>query len=885
MGKILIIAEKPSVATDLAKALALTELGRFDKKGAGRDIYFENDKAVITSAVGHLVELKMPTGPNGKNLAWNFNVLPAIPEKFELQPIEASEARLKQVLKLAARKDVDTIVNACDAGREGELIFHYILEIGGVTKPVKRLWMQSMTNQAILDAWNRLRSGAEMQDLTDAAKCRSESDWLVGLNSTRALTVFNSRHGGFNITAAGRVQTPTLAILAKREREIREFVSSPYTEVLADFQVTAGEYQGRWIDEEFKKSADQPHARAERLWNPADAEAIKARCEGMPAVVTEETKPQTQAPPQLFDLTSLQREASGRFGYSARRTLQIAQALYEKHKMLTYPRTDSKYLPEDYIGDVKKTIGAIGSEYPPLAKYAKDALDNGRVVATKRVFDNAKISDHFAIIPTGHFARLSDDEQKLYDLVAKRFLGVFFPAAEFELTKRLTRIHHPSVTDTFRTDGKILTKAGFLAIYGRQAGVSTKEELCAVKQGESAKTLRVNLKHEVTKPPARFNEATLLSAMEGAGKLVVDEDLREAMAERGLGTPATRAATIEGLITQKYIARDGRELLVTNNGMRLIEIVGEIGIEALASPSMTGDWEYKLRQMEQGKLGRPEFMREILDLTCDIVARTKGHAEKLKNQSFPDLKAPCPKCGAPTLKQTDATYECTELECGFKTNKYIAGRLLSEDEARTLFTTKFVGPLEGFRSRFNKPFDAGLAIDDKFKLSFVFDQDEPESAADLSEDQVVATVSRADGRELKVYATEKAYFVPQLTTKKDSAGIRIGRFILGLEIPEDQVLKLIATGKTDLLPGFVSKRTKRKFSAFLTFDPESGKVGFEFEERKSTAKNAPANDAGTADAPVKKATKKTAAKKTARKATKKAAKKAAKKIAKKALED
>jgi len=848
MGKILIIAEKPSVATDLAKALARTELGKFDKQGAGRDIYFENDKAVITSAVGHLVELKMPTGPNGKKLPWNFDVLPAVPEKFELQPIETSEARLKQILRLAKRKDVETIVNACDAGREGELIFHYILEIGGITKPVKRLWMQSMTNQAIFDAWNRLRSGAEMQDLTDAAKCRSESDWLVGLNSTRALTCFRSRHGGFNITAAGRVQTPTLAILAKREREIREFVSKPYTEVLADFQVAAGEYQGRWIDEEFKKPADQPHARPERLWDPAEAETIKARCEGKPAIVTEETKPQSQAPAQLFDLTSLQRDASGRFGFSARRTLQIAQALYEKHKMLTYPRTDSKYLPEDYIGDVKKTIGAIGSEYPPLAKFAKDALDNGRVVATKRVFDNAKISDHFAIIPTGHFTKLSDDEQKLFDLVAKRFLAVFFPAAEFEVTKRLTRIEHPaltddSLTDTFRTDGKVLIKAGFLAIYGRQPGVSTKEELCAIKQGETAKTLNIELKHDVTRPPARFNEATLLSAMEGAGKLVVDEDLREAMAERGLGTPATRAATIEGLINQKYIARDGRDLLVTTNGMRLIEIVSEIGIEALASPSMTGDWEYKLRQMEQGKLGRDVFMREIIGLTKDIVAKAKGHAVALKNKDFPDIKAPCPKCNAATLKQTDATYECTEPECGFKTKKYIAGRLLSEDEAHTLFTTKFVGPLEGFRSKFNKPFDAALAIDDKFKLSFVFDQDEPESSADLTDEQVIATVSRPDGREFKVYATDKAFFVPQLTTKKDPTGIRIGRFILGRDIPEDQALKLISTGKTDLLPGFVSKRTKRKFSAFLTFDAESGKIGFEFEERKPAAKKAPAKKA------------------------------------------
>ena len=335
MGKTLIIAEKPSVMNDLSKALS-PKLGKFKKVGEGRDIHYENDDAIITSAVGHLVELRMPMGPNGKKLPWNFGVLPAIPETFTLDPIEQSEAKLKKVLRLAKRKDVDNIVNACDAGREGELIFRYIMEIGEIQKPVKRLWMQSMTTGAIISAWEHLRSVEEMRPLADAAKCRSESDWLVGLNATRAFTCFNSRHGGFNITAAGRVQTPTLAILAAREKEIQAFTPEPYFEVHATMHVAAGEYLGKWIDPSYKKSEDKPHGKAERIWDQKQAEAIVIRCQGKQAEISEEKKSSTQIAPQLYDLTTLQREAP----FSAKGTLQIAQALYEKHKVLTYPRTD-----------------------------------------------------------------------------------------------------------------------------------------------------------------------------------------------------------------------------------------------------------------------------------------------------------------------------------------------------------------------------------------------------------------------------------------------------------------------------------------------------------------------------------------------------------------
>ncbi len=850
MGKTLIIAEKPSVMTDLSRVLA-KELGKFEKSGSGRDVFFENEKAVITSAVGHLVELRMPMGPNGKKLPWNFSVLPAIPEKFDLDPIPDSEARLKQVLKLAKRKDIDNIVNACDAGREGELIFRYIMEIGGIEKPVKRLWMQSMTNNSILEAWQNLRSGEQMKPLADAAKCRSESDWLVGLNATRALTCFNSRHGGFNITAAGRVQTPTLAILAQREAEIRAFKPTPYFEVHANFGVQAGGYLGKWIDEAWKKDENAPLSKPERIWDQQTAEAIVARCTGKVGKVTEEKKAQSQISPQLYDLTTLQREAP----FSAKGTLQIAQALYEKHKMITYPRTDSRYLPEDYTGNVRETMADIGNSDLDVSKYAKAVLsgstDNGpRLHKSRRVFDSKKVSDHFAIIPTGKFAKLSEAEQKLYDMIVKRFIAVFYPSAEFEQTTRLTRIEGIKeggtgilpVSDTFKTDGKILVKPGWLEVYGRRPGVASgKDELCPVSAGETAKVESIEALAEETKPPARMTESTLLSAMEGAGKLIDDEALREAMAERGLGTPATRAATIEGLISQKYLAREGRDLFVSGSGMRLIELVREMEIEGLYSPKLTGDWEFKLRQMEQGHLKRSDFMKEIISYTDEICTKARKAAELAKSEVFPDLKVTCPMCGAASLKQTEATYECREPECKFKAKKHIAGRLLTEEEATQLFTTKHVGPLTGFKSKFNKPFDAALEMDAKFKINFVFEGDDRDGPPELTEEQLIGEAKTEEGKTYKVYATEKAYHVPEIVTKKDPHGIRIGKSILQCEIPSAQMLKLIGTGKTDVLKGFVSNRTKRKFDAYLTFDPKDGKIGFDFPPRpakKAAAKKA-----------------------------------------------
>jgi DNA topoisomerase-3 len=682
-----------------------------------------------------------------------------------------------------------------------------------------------------------------MANLSDAAKCRSESDWLVGLNSTRALTCFRSRHGGFNITAAGRVQTPTLAILAKREKEIQAFKPTPYAEIHGTFGVAAGEYEGKWVDLDFKKSESNPHGRAERLWDKERARLIAERCQGKTGTVTEEKKPTRQIAPQLYDLTTLQREAP----FTAKNTLALAQTLYERHKMITYPRTDSRYLPEDYLGNVKKIVRDLAESNSHLADWAKDALKNDRLKFQKRIFNNAKVSDHFAIIPTGRLVKIDDAAGKLYDMILKRFLAVFFPHAEFEVTKRLTTIDHGTEKDTFRTDGKILVTPGWLAVYGRKPGVGAgKDELCVVQDGEDARALEIEMLEKETNPPARYTESTLLSAMEGAGKLVDDDELREAMAERGLGTPATRAATIEGLLRQKYITRDGRDLIATGKGLRLIDLLQEMDVEPLTSPEMTGDWEAKLHRMEKGELARDTFMDEIKRFTESVVQKARGHYEEVISRPFPDLKCPCPNCGAPELKQTDATYECREPDCGFRISKYIAGRLLTEEEAKTLFTTKFLEQRDGFVSRFNRPFEAALELTQqvsktgkkgKWKTNFVFDSD-LESVDDLTDDQLLKELTLTNGKKAKLYETEKAFMVPELVTGDNPDGFRLGKTILQKELTAADVEKMLTEGKTGLLPGFISKKTKRAFAAHLTFDPETAKIGFEFAPRKAAKKGA-----------------------------------------------
>lgn len=855
MSKILIIAEKPSVATDLARVLG-KELGKFtrDKSGA----FFENDQAVITSAVGHLLEQKKPTTAEGKSLPWKFDYLPVIPNKFELEPIKQSEDRLKKVLQLARRKDVTEIVNACDAGREGELIFNNMVRFGKWSKKMRRLWMQSMTDEAILTAWHNMRSEEDMAPLTDAAICRSESDWLIGLNSTRALTILQSR-GGFNITPAGRVQTPTLAILAQREQEIQAFIPEPYSEVIASFKVAAGHYEGKWVDLSWKKSENKPQSRPERIWNEQTAEEIRSRCDGKTGIVTEEKKPVSTIAPLLYDLTSLQRDAANRYGFSARRTLQLAQECYEKYKVLTYPRTDSRYLPEDYVGKVYGIVGSVAGDDNDFSPFARDILDNKRVKPNKRVFDSSKVSDHFAIIPTGKLDKLSADAQKLFDMVMARFLAVFFPPAIFEDTKRTTRITHPGgIVDAFNTTGRVLVEPGWQAVYGRKPGSTGKEDLVPVQTNEQALVDRIDVKNSMTKPPARYTEATLLAAMEGAGKLVNDDELREAMSERGLGTPATRASIIEGLISQEYIAREGRDLLATRRGIELIELLKRVGLETLTSPSMTGEWEYQLKRMEHAALDRESFMKGIKELTGDIVERVKQFKTDMQQVELPELPWTCPVCGAEGLKNTMDAVSCRS--CKFSVRKTISGRDMTEDELAGLVANRKTDILSGFTSRFGKPFDAGLELDEKGKAKFYFPQ-RPEDAesGDREEPVVVDRVVAQNGKEYDIQQTSKTWKLPDMEFGK-TKGVSVSRTILGRTITLDEIKAIISAGKTALLKGFISQRTKRPFDAYLVLNAKTGKVGFEFDKterpakagRKTTAKaDSPEDKAPAAEKPAK----------------------------------
>src|SRR5437660_1915280 len=490
MSKSLIIAEKPSVASDLARALGVKKEGD----------HFESERYVISSALGHLVELALPSELDVKRGKWSFANLPIIPDEFQLKPIEKTKARFNMLKRLMQRPDVDLLINACDAGREGELIFRYLVKLGGVKTAVRRLRLRSLTTVSMRDAFNHLRSEEAMVPLSKAAVSRSESDWLVGINGTRAMTAFNNRTGGFQLTPVGRVQTPTLAILAEREDRIHHFKPRNYYEVFGDFEVKAGSYRGRWFREDFTKDGDED-ARAERIWDQATADEIKGRCVGKTGVATEERKPTTQAPPLLYDLTSLQRDANGR-GFSAKRTLQIAQQLYERFKVITYPRTDSRYLPEDYIPTVKSTLSRIENTH------ARTVLDNNWVKPSKRIFNNAKISDHFAIIPTGTAPQgLDEVQQKIYDMIVRRFISVFFPAAQFEVTTRITRVDK----DAFKTDGKIIKDPGWLAVYGREAADEQGEaSLVAITPDEPAKVLDIEVTNNETKPPARFSEATQL---------------------------------------------------------------------------------------------------------------------------------------------------------------------------------------------------------------------------------------------------------------------------------------------------------------------------------------------------------------------------------------
>src|SRR5216117_996468 len=846
MSKSLIITEKPSVATDIAKAL-----GGFKK---GKD-YYDNERYVISWAVGHLFELAVPASMKEQD-KWDMKKLLIMPTEFELEPADKMSGRVNVLRKLIKDKNVSEIINACDAGREGELIFRYIVQYASTKKPIKRLWLQSMTSEAIRGGFARLRSDDEMQPLASAARSRNEADWLVGINATRAFTLRLSGGRGSTVTSLGRVQTPTLAIIVERENKIREFKPRDLHEIIGIFRAATGEYAGRWFDEAFQKDEDESertkrllhrlqltlpdaeqrlaiergslwdeHRAAPRLWHHEIAEAIQRKSSGKQGVVElEEKKASTQLAPQLYDLTALQREANNRLGFSAKRTLQIAQALYERHKAITYPRTDSRALPEDYLPTVRSTLSKIDNPF------ARRVLENNWVKPNKRIFNNARVGDHFAIIPTGTAPRsLDDHERALFDMVSKRFVAVFFPPAQYENTTRITRVEG----EPFKTEGKILVAAGWLEVYGRE-GASEKpdENLPRVTHGERVETVRVEIKTDETKPPARYNEGTILSAMEGAGKLVEDEELRDAMKEKGLGTPATRASIIETLISAHYLVRHGKELQPTAKAIQTITLLKN-AVPELTSPELTGEWEFRLREIEHRKLTRDAFMHDIRDLTREIVGKAKHFHP---DEHMPDTEpfGQCPKCGSPIVERFKS-FTCTNEECDFTIWKTIAGRLLSREEFETLVRDKHVGPLTGFRSRKGKRFHAVLKLSDDFKAEFDFGPNGQENGAtqqvDFSAQEPLGTCPKCGG---SIFEFGMSYVCENSVGPNKTCDFRSGKVILQRSIDREQMKKLLATGKTDLLERFISRKG-RPFKAFLVLTDKKD-VGFEFEKRQPKPK-------------------------------------------------
>jgi DNA topoisomerase-3 len=704
MGKTLVIAEKPSVGQDLARVLP----GAFTKTGAKGEQYLEGEDHVITWAVGHLVQLADPDEYDDKFKKWRMADLPIVPDKFKLVVRdERSKKQMNVVKRQLGRDDIDLIVNACDAGREGELIFAYLYEKAGSKKPVQRLWLNSMTKAAITSAFSDLRPASEFASLEQAARSRSEADWIVGMNATRAATI-RLRSSFDGAVSLGRVQTPTLAILARREEEIRAFVPEPYWVVDAKFAVQdapAGRgYSGRFHD------GPQP-----RLKTGEEAAAIVAACEQQTGTISKLTKTRRkERVPLLYDLTSLQRDASSRFGFTARRTLAAAQRLYEEHKALTYPRTNSRYITGDMIGDIKPIAALVGKqkEYAAPAKYVTglDVLPLGRVV------NDAKVTDHHAIIPTNAerhpVDKMNDDDRRVYDMVVRRFLAVFHPEAEWENT----RIETTVAQHIFRTRGRVLLFPGWRGAYGEEADEDTatdedegaNQRLPKLEEGESAKVNEIALDRKETKPPARFNDGSLLQSMETAGQLVDDEEMREAMKESGIGTPATRAAIIERLLQVGYIERDGRALVVTEKGLNVIRLLDG---HPLTSPSLTGDWESRLGKIETGADTRKRFMGDIVKFAEETVGTLDAN---LKDVRIPRANlGPCPVCGN-DINENRKGYSCwsrNDPGCGFVIWKAKAGKTLPVAIAKELIKTgRTERPVTGFKGRSGKSFRAKLAL-------------------------------------------------------------------------------------------------------------------------------------------------------------------------------
>jgi DNA topoisomerase-3 len=851
LAKTLVITEKPSVARDIAAALGGL---------ADRDGWFEGDGHVVTWAVGHLFELLEPEEIDPAYKRWTLANLPILPERFQVKPKKGQAERIRTIQRLIARDDVDEVVNACDAGREGELIFREVAQYFANQKPVRRLWLQSLTQDAIRRGFQQLEPGRKFEGLGRAAECRAWSDWLIGMNATRALTKRLKTRSETTAWSAGRVQTPTLAILVGRELEILSHVARPYWTVSATFAHDGHSYTGTWFDPGFEAGADE-EARDDRLFDEARARAIVAAVAGQAGEAEETRKPSRETAPPLFDLTSLQRECNRRFGWSARRTLSAAQRCYEGHKILTYPRTDSRCLPNDYRGEVDRLIGvfaAAGDRTGPVAfaEYASAAARLARrgLENVARTFDDAGVSDHFAVIPTGVLPRdaLSGDDRRLYDLVVRRFLGAFHPPAVWERVERTTHV----AGERFRTRARALQEPGWRSVLSQsdedeEAGVLAPLRPGADEvSGVPVRTTGSEASAEETKPPPRITEARLLSLMENAGKQIEDEDFAAVLHEKGIGTPATRAEIIENLIAKGYVVRIGKALRPSVKGIRLIDILRRIHADRLASPELTGEIEFHLLQVERGQREADDFMSEIRDYAREIVEAARGFEYDALYGAEEPLGS-CPVCGKP-VRERAWFYACdsaadkdAENRCPFVAWKDVSGRYLDRKHAVALLRDGKTDPLDGFTARDGRLYRGMLEIDretwkvvtrslgasDEAAVAAVEYEVNPEPLGRCPFDEDCAVVESPTHfvceRKLKEHELGKDEARPK------SCGFALPRTVCKREITREEALIYVQNRRTDLLTDFTS-RFGRPFSATLVLR-DNGRHGFEFPPRAGRA--------------------------------------------------
>ncbi|MCH2170305.1 DNA topoisomerase [Myxococcota bacterium] len=884
MAKALVITEKPSVALDISRAL-----GGFREE----DGYYENDAYVVTFALGHLYELLPPEEVDEKYKSWTLDALPILPESFGYRPKQGQRDRLKTIRQLLHRDDVDRVVNACDAGREGELIFREIVENLDSDKQVERLWLQSMTETAIRRGFDDLRPGEELEGLAAAARCRAQSDWLIGMNATRALTKRLKSRKEKTAWSAGRVQTPTLSMLVERELLVLAHVPRPFWRIEASFEHQSNTYKGDWYAPDFEAGSDA-EAREDRFFDEERATAVVARVIGQPAKATETRKPSRESAPPLFDLTSLQREGNRRLGWSARRTLSAAQRLYERHKLLTYPRTDSRCLPTDYRSVVDETLSqyAGSADVEGFADYAESAarlIENG-LENTQRVFDDEAVSDHFAIVPTGSIpeAPLTGDDARLFDLVVRRFLGTFHPPARWERVERITTV----AGEHFRTRDRFLQEPGWRAVLPKSE--ETAERLEPLVGDGDSQTLEATSIAEETKPPPRITEARLLSLMENAGKQIDDEDYAAAVGEKGIGTPATRADVIENLIAKGYAVRIDKALRPSVKGIRLIDTLHRIHIERLTSPELTGHIEHNLAEVEAGNRTSAQFMSEITEYASEIVDVAKTFEyEELYDLNEP--LGPCPSCKRPVIEMA-WFYRCMpepdveqEDDCPMRFWKDTSGRYLDRQAVAAMLRDGKTGTLDGFTARSGRTYKGYIEIlEDEWKLKVrslgwntgegVSDQPdydvnpEPLSRCPFQEECAVLEspkqflCERTLKAELRAEGGEKAPEGGEQATQDGEApqgcGFVLPRTVCKREITRDEAQPYVSNGKTELLTDFTS-RFGRPFSATLVLK-ENGRHGFEFQPRGKAA-----GGAGGKTSKKKTTKKKATKKKTKKKATKK----------------